>query len=121
MTVNSIESKFNRTYRKLTAIWSAGIIGLGMMVTGLLEAGTPSTSTTTGLSGNFTADPYDVPMKETATGPYLDQPDLVMEGANASSGIPIFGEWIPAFLFLGGFVVVMSIAYIDYTRVHPEE
>lgn len=121
MNVATIESRFNRTYRKLTAIWAIGIIGLGMMVAGLFEAGGSASSTSTGLTGNFTAETYNPPMKETAMGPYLDQPDLVMEGANASSGIPIFGEWVPAFLFIGGFIVVMSVAYIDYTRVHPEE
>lgn len=119
MTVNSTDSRFTRTHRKLTAILSIATIGFGMMTTGLLESNSSAETGTT--IGNFTVEPYYVnpPMGETAAGPST-QSDLLMEGANASTSIPLFSEFLPAFLFFGGLVAVIAVAYIDYTRVHPE-
>lgn len=108
-----LKERLNESRRRTIAIVSIGVIGSVMSVLGLTETGRSATGET--ITGPY-ADPNTVPMGRTAEGIYSAHPEILTQAADTGMGIPIFNEFLPAFMYLGGITLLLAAAYIDYTE-----
>lgn len=94
-STNSISEKLSY---KVASIWTLATVGFTMMVSGLMRANNEEAETI-----------MYFPRGETATG-VPAQYDLT-----AQMGGPLI-DGVALFLFFGGFLVVITAAYIDYNQ-----